>query len=83
MAGEVAGLVAAGETGTAVEGTRVIGEDSVAETNMLGMALPDWVERPLNKMAYRLLPGTFQRLDSNRSNEEGRRQRGDVKEIAA
>ncbi|MCG8438503.1 MAG: sterol desaturase family protein [Pseudomonadales bacterium] len=64
-------------------GTRVIGDDSVAETNPLGMALPDWLERPVNRVARRLLPKAFQRLDSNRHSEHGRRQRGEVEEIAA
>lgn len=39
------------------------------ESNPLGIKLPSLVEKPLNKLARRLLPKTFERLEENRVTE--------------
>jgi sterol desaturase/sphingolipid hydroxylase (fatty acid hydroxylase superfamily) len=66
-----------------IMGTRVIGDAGIAETNPLGMALPQWVEKPVNRIARRLLPRAFARLDENQRLELQRQQQGVVMEIAA
>lgn len=47
-------------------GTRVISSADLMESNPLGIKLPSLVERPLNTLARRLLPKTFERLEENR-----------------
>lgn len=56
-----------------VMGTRVIGDGELAETNMLGMDLPGWIEKPLNRVSRRLFPKVFDQLDVNRRREKIRR----------
>ncbi len=57
-------------------GTRVISSIDLMESNPLGMRLPGVVERPLNRLARRLSPRAFERLDSNRRQEAANRQAG-------
>ncbi len=57
-------------------GTRVISSDDLAESNPLGIKLPKFVEKRVNAAARRLLPKAFARLDENRREEAGNRQRG-------
>lgn len=64
-------------------GTRVIGDADIAENNPLGMALPGWLERPVNAVARRLLPGAFARLGRNREREARQRESGESREITA
>lgn len=59
-----------------VMGTRVISSEDLAESNPLGIKLPRFVERPLNKAARRFLPKAFARLDANRHQEAKNRQKG-------
>lgn len=65
-----------------IMGTRVIGDDAIAESNPLGMDLPQWLEKPVNKIARRFLPKAFARLDENRATEHARKQSGEVVDIA-
>ena len=62
---------------------RVIGEADIAETNPLGMDLPEWLEKPVNRVARRLLPKAFARLDENRQLEEQRLRDSQVTEVDA
>ncbi|MDX1802540.1 MAG: sterol desaturase family protein [Alcanivorax sp.] len=66
-----------------IMGTRVIGDTGIAETNPLGMNLPPWLEKPVNRVARRLLPRAFRRLDANRKKESARQRNGQVVEISA
>ncbi len=66
-----------------IMGTRVIGEADIAETNPLGMDLPEWLEKPVNRVARRLLPKAFARLDENRQLEEQRLRDSQVTEVDA
>ncbi|EDY86320.1 conserved hypothetical protein [gamma proteobacterium HTCC5015] len=59
-----------------IMGTRVIGEGDHAETNPLGMDLPEWIERPLNRISKRLLPRIYVQLDRHRQEEHQRREKG-------
>lgn len=47
-----------------IMGTRVKSELPTGETNPLGMKLPSVVEKPLNRVARRLLPAAYERLES-------------------
>ncbi|WP_410209691.1 hypothetical protein [Aquirhabdus sp.] len=53
-----------------IMGTRVIGDVSIAETNPLGMKLHPWVERPVNRIARRLIPKAYVLLDARREEEQ-------------
>ncbi|MBQ0753459.1 MAG: sterol desaturase family protein [Gammaproteobacteria bacterium] len=66
-----------------IMGTRVIGDETTAESNPLGMDLPQWLEKPVNKIARRFLPKAFARLDENRATEHARKQSGEIVDIAA
>jgi hypothetical protein len=66
-----------------IMGTRVIGEADIAETNPLGMDLPQWLEKPVNRVARRLLPRAFARLDANARDESSRQKSGAVVAIEA
>ncbi|MDP2228453.1 MAG: sterol desaturase family protein [Moraxellaceae bacterium] len=57
-------------------GTRVISSDDLAESNPLGITLPAFVEKRVNRLARRLLPNAFARLDENRREEAGNRRQG-------
>jgi hypothetical protein len=59
-----------------IMGTRVISSDDLAESNPLGIKLPKFVERRVNKLARRVLPKAFARLDENRVLEAGNRRKG-------
>ena len=66
-----------------IMGTRVIGESDIAETNPLGMNLPQWLEKPVNRVARRLLPKAFARLDENRELEAQRLRDSQATEVDA
>lgn len=61
-----------------IMGTRVISSEDLMESNPLGIKLPKIVEKPLNKLARRLSPRTFARLDDNRRLEASNRATGTV-----
>lgn len=44
-------------------GTRVVSNTALAETNPLGITLPRRIEAPLNRLAKRLLPASYARLE--------------------
>jgi hypothetical protein len=54
-------------------GTRVISSEELRESNPLGMKLPGFVERPLNRLARRLSPRAFAKLEENRRQETANR----------
>lgn len=45
-----------------IMGTRVIANEAMAESNPLGIRLPEIVEKPLNQACRRLFPKSFERL---------------------
>lgn len=45
-------------------GTRVISSRDLQESNPLGVKLPQWAEKPLNRLARRLAPRAFEKLDA-------------------
>jgi hypothetical protein len=57
-------------------GTRVISSEALMESNPLGMPLPAFVEKRLNKLARRLSPRAFEKLDANRQQEARNRREG-------
>lgn len=57
-------------------GTRVISDSAVAETNPLGMKLPKFVEARVNRLARKLLPHAFERLETNQREEAENRRQG-------
>lgn len=57
-------------------GTRVASSSDLLESNPLGLALPKVIERPLNRLARRLLPGAFARLESNMRDEQVAKRQG-------
>lgn len=48
-----------------IMGTRVLTEASETETNPLGMKLPLWLEKRVNRVARRLLPKAYAQIDAN------------------
>ncbi|MFB2703456.1 MULTISPECIES: sterol desaturase family protein [Marinobacter] len=46
-----------------IMGTRVIANEAMAESNPLGIRLPEIVEKPLNQACRRLFPKRFERLN--------------------
>ena len=46
-----------------IMGTRVIANKAMAESNPLGIRLPEIVEKPLNQACRRLFPKSFERLN--------------------
>lgn len=48
-----------------IMGTREIGDPAIAETNPLGMRLPGFIERRVNRLARRLLPHAYAHLKTN------------------
>ena len=46
-----------------IMGTRVISSPDLQESNPTGVRLPGWLEKPLNRMARRLAPRAFEKLD--------------------
>lgn len=59
-----------------IMGTRVISSADLMESNPLGIKLPRVIEKPLNRLARKLSPRTFERLEANRQLEAGNRQAG-------
>lgn len=57
-------------------GTRVISSRELMESNPLGIRLPRALEKPLNRMARRLSPRAFERIEANRRQEASNRARG-------
>lgn len=53
-----------------VMGTRVASSRELMESNPLGMALPQFIERPLNKYARKAFPQVFTRLEQNLQQEQ-------------
>lgn len=47
-----------------IMGTRVISDPTVAETNPLGINLPSFLEKPINRLARKLLPHAYARMDT-------------------
>lgn len=64
-----------------VMGTRVISDESLMESNPLGIKLPKTVENGLNKLARRFSPNTFTKLDENARQEAEDRKQGIEKEM--
>lgn len=48
-----------------IMGTRVMTDVSVTETNPLGMQMPVWLEKRVNKVARRLLTQSFAKIETN------------------
>jgi hypothetical protein len=46
-----------------IMGTRVIANEAMAESNPLGIRLPEIVEKPINRACRRLFPKSFERLN--------------------
>lgn len=65
-----------------IMGTRVISGDSVAETNLLGIKLPPLVERQVNKLARKLLPQSFARIEVSSRIDSEQRSQGIAKAVA-
>ena len=59
-----------------IMGTRVVSSPDLMETNPLGIRLPKVIEKPLNRWARKLLPGTFETLDKNAREEADNRRKG-------
>lgn len=57
-------------------GTRVISDPGIAETNPLGMKLPAFVERRVNRMARWLLPRAYAQIEDRSREDAVRRQQG-------
>lgn len=57
-------------------GTRVISSDDLAESNPLGIKLPEFAEKRINRLARKWLPSTFARLDANRKHEADSQKKG-------
>lgn len=59
-----------------IMGTRVISDTAIAESNPLGMDLPAWLEKPVNRLARRLLPNAYAVIDERSRRDAERRQDG-------
>ncbi len=59
-----------------IMGTRVISSADLQESNPLGIKLPAFVERRLNKLARRYAPRAFEKLDANMQHEREQRNKG-------
>lgn len=57
-------------------GTRVISEESIAETNPLGMKLPAFVEGPVNRLARKVLRKSYARIEQRTREDRLQRQQG-------
>ncbi|MDX1706874.1 hypothetical protein [Pseudidiomarina sp.] len=57
-------------------GTRVMSDPQIAESNPLGMDLPNWLESRVNRLARRLLPSSYESIDRSSRIDAGRRQEG-------
>ena len=56
-----------------IMGTRVISSPMLQESNPLGVKLPGWMETPLNRLARRLAPRAFEKLDAMAAEERRNR----------
>ena len=65
-----------------IMGTRVISDPEIAETNPLGMNLPDWLEKPVNRLARRLLPKAFAQIDQRSREDAQLRSQGMALDVA-
>ena len=65
-----------------IMGTRVISDPAIAETNPLGIKLPQFVEKRVNRLARRLLPKAYARMDTDSRTDTEQRQRGEVLAVA-
>lgn len=59
-----------------IMGTRVISDASIAETNPLGVKLPAFVEKRVNRLARKLLPHAYARIDVNSKTDAEQRRAG-------
>lgn len=59
-----------------IMGTRVISDPSIAETNPLGIKLPEFVEKPLNTVARKLLRKSYARMEERSQMDATQRQQG-------
>ncbi|MDE2422566.1 MAG: hypothetical protein KGO49_15470, partial [Gammaproteobacteria bacterium] len=59
-----------------IMGTRVITTASQTETNPLGIQLPVWLEKRVNKAARRLLPKSYAQIDANSRTDQLNLQQG-------
>ena len=48
-----------------ITGSREIGDPSITESNPLGIRLPTAVEKPVNRLARRLLPHAYRRIEGS------------------
>ncbi len=65
-----------------VMGTRVISDPSIAESNPLGVKLPAFVEKRVNRVARKLLPKAYTRMDASARLDAQRRQQGQALAVA-
>lgn len=65
-----------------IMGTRVISDATIAETNPLGVKLPAFVERRVNRVARRLLPKAYARIDASSKADAEKRLRGEEMAVA-
>lgn len=59
-----------------IMGTRVFSEAAPAETNPLGITLPNIIEVPLNQLARRLLKKSYRRIDARSVQDKNEQQQG-------
>ncbi len=48
-----------------IMGTRIASSEDLIESNPLGIRLPKWIEKPLNKQLRELFPQAFDKLEQN------------------
>lgn len=65
-----------------VMGTRVISDSRFAETNPLGIKLPDMLEKRVNWLARKLLPKAYARIDADSQADTEKRNRGETLPVA-
>ncbi len=59
-----------------VMGTRIASSRELMESNPLGIALPQLIEKPLNAISRKLFPKMFERLEQNLIHESSQKQQG-------
>ncbi len=65
-----------------IMGTRVISDPAIAETNPLGMKLPKIVEKPINRVAKKVLRKSYKRIDERSRLDRAKRQKGESLAVA-
>lgn len=65
-----------------IMGTRVISDPSIAESNPLGVKLPEIVEKHVNAVARRLLPKAYAQIDANSKADAEKRSKGEYATVA-